>query len=425
MRNYSSFGNRILFAFFIGTTVLLRFTCQAVAEGAKLERTSITVYVVWYSNEASEAAKPGSEFDTRAEADRVKKTLAEAHGTNGEKLYFNVTVRPERRLKTVYRPTQSTERRVPAGKPSAGFDPDAAADRLDRRLQGVQDENAATLHEVGEHSENDVQSAIERVKAFRGGYVGIVRELHNDNVRDINALVNDYNRFSKEYGSGPDSGAFKDLKEIPNLPPPGTESTSKLGQEKILTVQAKLEELQLKSRQTELAEGKEVLEVEAQRIARDKEGGIDVSQREKELEGVIKSWEAERDDFQKKVDKHSATINELDVARKEIKDDKEQKLAEQKRVEKERDVARQRANADRAKKAEDAGPFSAQISGDVMIPNDGSPVYFGQVRRKFATFQEAVDYLKQLGYTAPSRRVTIYDRNGKPVATPPTDDDNK
>src|SRR5438045_7854048 len=115
----------------------------------------------------------------------------------------------------------------------------------------------------------------------------MVNRLNEANFKDINNLIKDYNSIAKELGEGPLKGSLESFSEMPGLP--SSNVNAKAASERVLTVQAKLEELNLKVQQKDFAESKDALEVEIQRIARDKEAGIDVSQREKQLEETIKS----------------------------------------------------------------------------------------------------------------------------------------
>jgi hypothetical protein len=70
-----------------------------------------------------------------------------------------------------------------------------------------------------------------------------------------------------------------------------------------------------------------------------------------------------------------------------------------------------------ARKSLERGPYEPRIFGDVIIPGRFN---FGITNRKFSTWQEAADYLKQDGYL-PGQRATITDRNGKRMDSPPSD----
>jgi hypothetical protein len=80
-----------------------------------LRRVEITVYTVWFSESPSQESKPGSDFDTEEEAERIKKNLEQTVGNNGQRLYFNVEGKPERRVKLISPPsTGSTDSRLGA-----------------------------------------------------------------------------------------------------------------------------------------------------------------------------------------------------------------------------------------------------------------------------------------------------------------------
>lgn len=233
-------------------------------------------------------------------------------------------------------------------KPS---DSDAASDRLKQRLNRVTSKVDETLKEASKNSQNDVQSAVKRVQKFAGSYSHIVGELNQDNVREINGLISNYNRMAKELGTGPLAESFSNLTEMKPL----SNLDAKAAQERVFAVQAKFEEMGLRLQQRNLAQSKEELEVEAQDISRDKEAGIDVRQREQKLADAVKSWETSRDGFQKQVDSYTQDVAKLDAVRNDIKEENRiaaQKQQEIRRQQQAAEVAEQQRKAAEQQKAQ-------------------------------------------------------------------------
>jgi len=101
---------------------------------------------------------------------------------------------------------------------------------------------------------------------------------------------------------------------------PAKKISARLARERLLTVQTKLEEISLRLEQRELAESREQLRTEIERIGRDKEAGLDVRRREQDLEAAVNTWKSRRDDLQRKIESHSGTVDEVFTARQAMQD---------------------------------------------------------------------------------------------------------
>lgn len=145
-------------------------------------------------------------------------------------------------------------------------------------------------------------------------------EIGEKELKQVNNVIANYNRIATEIRAGLLSESFSDLQAMKPLNGTAGKTSAQLARERLLTVQAKLEEIGLRLEQRELANSREQLRAEIERIGQDKEAGLDVRRRELDLEAAVNAWKSRRDDLQRKIETHSSTIDEVFTARQATRD---------------------------------------------------------------------------------------------------------
>lgn len=139
-------------------------------------------------------------------------------------------------------------------------------------------------------------------------------------LKQIDDAIANYNRIAAEGRAGPLSAFLSDLQSMKPVSGSAKKVSVRLVRERLLTVQAKLEEIGLRLEQRELAESREQLRAEVERIGRDKEAGLDVRRRQQQVEAAVVAWKSRRDDLQRRIESHSATVDEVFAARQALDD---------------------------------------------------------------------------------------------------------
>jgi len=173
-----------------------------------------------------------------------------------------------------------------------------------------------TLQEFGQRLKNEVTEVSDVRKILKDD----ATEIGEKELKQINDVIAKYNRIATEVRAGPLTASFSDLQSMKPLSGPAKKISARLARERLLTVQTKLEEISLRLEQRELAESREQLRAEIERIGRDKEAGLDVRRREQDLEAAVNTWKSRRDDLQRKIESHSGTVDEVFTARQAMQD---------------------------------------------------------------------------------------------------------
>lgn len=123
---------------------------------------------------------------------------------------------------------------------------------LDKKIDGLSKDLQESLKKVLKESKQDVDSAVKRVKELKEFMVKNTDKLNDDNFKQINGLIADYNGKVDKYKSGPNGAAFS---VYPRMNPVSPQAMEKVGKWKQAT-----------ARKQQLASAKQTLDGEKSRL---------------------------------------------------------------------------------------------------------------------------------------------------------------
>lgn len=303
--------------FGVGLTMAITLVLACAAEEGE------NWHVAWFDTVANKAAK--YEAVDRADAELFIRThLQGANLATGGPACTDI-----RLLKTKDGATQQVE--------TFTVDVKAAVDRINKPIDPAQAANKVkalekegwlkalarserklgdTLQQLGQRLKNEVKEVSDVGKTLKN----VATAIGEKELKQLNDVIANYNRIATEVRAGPLTASFGDLQSMKPLSGPAKKISARLARERLSTVQTKLEEIGLRLEQRELAEAREQLRAEIERIDRDKEAGLDVRRQEQDLESAVSTWKSRRDDLQRRIEIHSGRVEEVFAARQAMQD---------------------------------------------------------------------------------------------------------
>jgi hypothetical protein len=266
-----------------------------------------------------------------------------------------------------------------AGRGKSSAESEESMRRFEQKIRQVRADTLTAAAQKAGQFKQDVTTALTRAGSLGLTYPAMVDRLNHANVRDITGLIENYNQIA--------GGLEGTNAEMMSLPASG--ASQKEIAERVLTVQAKLQELNLRLEERDLTQTSEELAVEMAQIARDKDAGIDVVGREEELAKSVRAWESRRDQYQTAINTYAKVVENVETVRKEIKD--EQLVAERKNAYEER----RRKEAEKEHRQKEAQLAVSRppdaMEGEKQGERDSSPsvrdIQGKWVGKKFASFE--------------------------------------